>query len=90
MATRWPDSVFLWKRLALPCYLLKVAILRYGRAIVDGHGARLAPFRELRSSEATLSYHSFPSYLDLKGLGKEHRREVDASKHIERERASWD
>ena len=30
------------------------------------------------------------SILELKGLGKEHWREVDAAKHVERERASWD
>lgn len=30
------------------------------------------------------------SILDLKGLGKEHWRKVDPSKHIKRERASWD
>ena len=30
------------------------------------------------------------SILDLKGLGKEHWRGIDGSKHIERERASWD
>jgi len=30
------------------------------------------------------------SILELKGLGKEHWREVDATKHVERERASWD
>ena len=30
------------------------------------------------------------SILDLKGLGKEHWRGVDASKHVEGERASWD
>jgi hypothetical protein len=30
------------------------------------------------------------SILDLKGLGKEHWRGVEPSKHIERERASWD
>ncbi len=30
------------------------------------------------------------SILDLKGLGKEHWRRVDASKHIEEERNSWD
>jgi hypothetical protein len=30
------------------------------------------------------------SILDLKGLGKEHWKGVDPSKHIERERASWD
>jgi plasmid stability protein len=30
------------------------------------------------------------SILELKGLGKEHWRGVDASKHVERERASWD
>ena len=30
------------------------------------------------------------SILDLKGLGKELWRKVDTSKHIERERASWD
>ena len=30
------------------------------------------------------------SILELKGLGKEHWRKVDAAKHVERERASWD
>jgi len=30
------------------------------------------------------------SILDLKGLGKEHWKRVDPSKHIEHERASWD
>ena len=30
------------------------------------------------------------SILELKGLGKEHWREVNAAKHVERERASWD
>lgn len=30
------------------------------------------------------------SILDLKGLGKAHWKEVDTSKHIERERSSWD
>ena len=30
------------------------------------------------------------SILELKGLGKAHWRSVDPSKHIERERASWD
>ena len=30
------------------------------------------------------------SILDLKGLGKEHWKRLDPSKHIERERASWD
>jgi plasmid stability protein len=30
------------------------------------------------------------SILDLKGLGKEHWIGVNPSKHIERERASWD
>jgi plasmid stability protein len=30
------------------------------------------------------------SILDLQGLGKEHWRGIDASAHIERERASWD
>jgi plasmid stability protein len=30
------------------------------------------------------------SIMDLKGLGKEHWKGIDASKHIERERASWD
>jgi plasmid stability protein len=30
------------------------------------------------------------SILQLKGLGKEHWREIDAAKHVERERASWD
>lgn len=30
------------------------------------------------------------SILELKGLGKEHWSEVDATEHIERERVSWD
>lgn len=30
------------------------------------------------------------SILDLRGLGKEHWKRVDPSKHIERERAAWD
>ena len=30
------------------------------------------------------------SILELKGLGKELWRKVDAAKHVERERASWD
>ena len=30
------------------------------------------------------------SILDLKGLGKEHWQGIDASEHIEQERASWD
>jgi plasmid stability protein len=30
------------------------------------------------------------SILELKGLGKEHWREIDAAKHVEQERASWD
>jgi hypothetical protein len=30
------------------------------------------------------------SILDLKGLGKEHWKGLDPSKHIGRERASWD
>lgn len=30
------------------------------------------------------------SILELKGLGKEYWLEIDAGKHIERERASWD
>ena len=30
------------------------------------------------------------SILDLKGLGKEHWKGIDASEHVERERASWD
>ena len=30
------------------------------------------------------------SILDLRGLGKEHWRGVDPSKHITRERSSWD
>lgn len=30
------------------------------------------------------------SILDLQGLGKEHWRGVDAAKHVERERSSWD
>ena len=30
------------------------------------------------------------SILDLQGLGKDHWKGIDASRHIERERASWD
>jgi plasmid stability protein len=30
------------------------------------------------------------SILDLKGLGKDHWREVDPSKHVHEERSSWD
>ena len=30
------------------------------------------------------------SILELRGLGKEHWREIDAAKHVERERVSWD
>jgi len=30
------------------------------------------------------------SILDLQGLGKEHWKGIEASAHIERERASWD
>jgi plasmid stability protein len=30
------------------------------------------------------------SILDLKGLGKEHWKGIDPSKHVARERASWD
>ncbi|HKT47597.1 MAG TPA: hypothetical protein VJP87_08755 [Candidatus Acidoferrales bacterium] len=30
------------------------------------------------------------SILELKGLGKEHWKSVDAAKHVEKERASWD
>ena len=30
------------------------------------------------------------SILDLKGLGKEHWRAVDATEHVDKERASWD
>jgi plasmid stability protein len=30
------------------------------------------------------------SILDLKGLGKEHWRNVDAVEHVEKERATWD
>jgi plasmid stability protein len=30
------------------------------------------------------------SILDLKGLGKEHWKGVDASRHVEKERDSWD
>jgi len=30
------------------------------------------------------------SILELRGLGKEHWREIDAAQHVERERASWD
>jgi plasmid stability protein len=30
------------------------------------------------------------SILELKGLGKEYWREINAAEHVERERASWD
>lgn len=30
------------------------------------------------------------SILDLKGLGKEHWRDIDAAEHVEKERATWD
>jgi plasmid stability protein len=30
------------------------------------------------------------SILDLKGLGKEHWRKLDAAEHVAKERASWD
>ncbi len=30
------------------------------------------------------------SILDLQGLGKEYWREIDPSKHVARERSSWD
>ena len=30
------------------------------------------------------------SILDLRGLGKEHWKAIDPSKHVEEERASWD
>ena len=30
------------------------------------------------------------SILELKGLGKDHWQALDAAKHVERERASWD
>jgi plasmid stability protein len=30
------------------------------------------------------------SILDLRGLGKEHWKGIDAPAHVERERASWD
>ena len=30
------------------------------------------------------------SILELQGLGKEHWRGLDASQHVERERATWD
>ena len=30
------------------------------------------------------------SILDLRGIGKEHWRGVDAAAHVERERSSWD
>jgi plasmid stability protein len=30
------------------------------------------------------------SILELRGLGKEHWHSIDASAHVERERASWD
>ncbi|HKW74679.1 MAG TPA: Arc family DNA-binding protein [Terriglobales bacterium] len=30
------------------------------------------------------------SILDLKGLGKEHWKRIDAGKHVARERMSWD
>lgn len=30
------------------------------------------------------------SIMELKGLGKRHWRDVDASEHVDKERASWD
>ena len=30
------------------------------------------------------------SILELQGLGKEHWRSIDATAHVQRERASWD
>jgi plasmid stability protein len=30
------------------------------------------------------------SILELKGLGKEHWKRIDAGKHVEKERISWD
>ena len=30
------------------------------------------------------------SVLELKGLGKEHWRDIETAKHVARERASWD
>jgi plasmid stability protein len=30
------------------------------------------------------------SILDLKGLGKEHWRDLDAAEHVDKERATWD
>lgn len=30
------------------------------------------------------------SILDLKGLGKDHWKEIDAAGHVDRERAAWD
>ena len=30
------------------------------------------------------------SILDLKGLGKEHWRDIDAAEHVEKERSTWD
>ena len=30
------------------------------------------------------------SILDLKGLGKEHWRDVEAAEHVNKERAAWD
>jgi plasmid stability protein len=30
------------------------------------------------------------SILDLQGLGREHWRDVEATRHVERERSSWD
>lgn len=40
-------------------------------------------------SEALESPERF-SILDLKGLGKEHWRGVDAAEHVSQERRSWD
>lgn len=37
-----------------------------------------------------LESHKPLSILDLKGLGKEHWKGIDATAHVERERASWD
>jgi plasmid stability protein len=38
----------------------------------------------------TLEPQKSLSILELKGLGKEYWREMDATQHIARERASWD
>ena len=43
-----------------------------------------------RLLEAALEEPDTLSILDIKGLGKEHWKAIDAADHVERERAAWD